>query len=425
MRILLLPALLLSMSCRPDDAGDSADGGGDDGASDGEVTWYRDVKPIIDANCTTCHAGDQVAGFPLDSYDVAFPLREAIRAEVGNRTMPPFLAAPDCNEYKGDISLSEAERQAILDWVDEGAPEGNPADARQVEPITWGSLERVDFTLEMPVPYVPSVEGGSTDDYRCFQVDWPVDDEVFVTGYQFNPGNAESVHHVIAYIAPPGTQDMYQALDDAEAGDGWTCYGGPGAESQEDVEWLGGWAPGGPPSTMPTGSGIRMEAGASVVLQVHYNLAAGNLDADQSTMDIMVEETVDNPGVIQPWADPAWLNSQEMHIPANSEGVTHEFRYSLPLDLQLHSASLHMHTLGKSGRAYIDEQDGADDTCLLEIDRWDFSWQRPYGLVEPVTLHAGDELVVECTWDNPTDEDVYWGDNTGDEMCLGSFFLTY
>ena len=61
---------------------------------------------------------------------------------------------------------------------------------------------------------------------------------------------------------------------------------------------------------------------------------------------------------------------------------------------------------------------------MVDIPSWDFDWQRSYRFAEPVRVEPGDAITVSCTWDNTTDADVTWGDGTGDEMCLGTMYLT-
>ena len=81
-----------------------------------------------------------------------------------------------------------------------------------------------------------------------------------------------------------------------------------------------------------------------------------------------------------------------------------------------------MHT-GRTARMEIERADGETD-CLIQIDDWDFDWQRTYAFTEPKTISAGDTWRIECSWDNPTDEDIDWGDGTGDEMCLGTVLMS-
>ena len=169
-----------------------------------------------------------------------------------------------------------------------------------------------------------------------------------------------------------------------------------------------------------------MEPGSKVVLQMHYNMASGEVLADQTTVDVRIEDEVESPASIQPWADPAWLDGSGMRIRAGAVGKEHSFSYVLSsrTDITVHTSSLHMHKLGRTANLTIEHKSG-DDECLLDIQDWDFDWQRTYVFEEPKTLYTGDTLTVRCTWDNPTDEDVNWGEGTADEMCLGTLLVSY
>ncbi len=394
---------------------------GDDTTPSAAPTWYGQVEDVITVNCVGCHSSGGIGTFSLEDYDDAFIVRTQVRDAVLDGTMPPWLADPDCADYEGDISLSESEQQLVADWVDAGAPEGDPGESNDPIAPDPETLEDPDVILEMPTIYTPTE---APDEYRCFVLDWPEEQDTYVVGYDIDPGNDAVVHHVIAYIAEPDTVSYYEDRDADDEGEGYSCYGSPGFVEGEDPRWLGGWAPGGPVSMFPEGTGIRVSAGSKIILQLHYNVENSGPGPDQTQVLVATEDEVDFPSTIQPWANPFWIDTDQMAIPANTDGVTHSFSYALPLDLNIYSASLHMHELGRSGRGLIQRADGSE-TCLIDVPRWDFNWQRSYRFTEPKLLEAGDSLTVECTWDNPTDEDVYWGDGTGDEMCLGTFLMSY
>ncbi len=201
------------------------------------ASYHRDVAPLVQEKCGSCHVEGGIAPFALRSYAEVFEMRTAIKAAVTLRMMPPWMAAQDCTEYKHDRSLSDEQIALISRWVDEGAVEGDPADASSVTGPSQSGLSRVDLELEMPVDYSPRQR---PDDYRCFILDWPETAVRYVTGFRANPGRASIVHHVIAFVAKPEEVAGYRALDDKEAGPGYTCFGGPGGSAGT---W-GGWAPG-------------------------------------------------------------------------------------------------------------------------------------------------------------------------------------
>ena len=419
--------------------------GGPAGEGEGEaaITWHRDVRPIVERSCTSCHVEGGIAPFSLGDYAAAFQHRDQIAAKVETRQMPPWLAAPGCAEYDHDPSLPQEEIDTIVVWVDLGAPEGNPEDAPVADEHADG-LSRVDLTLDMPDEYVQQIR---PDDYRCFLIDWPADDVTYVTGFRANPGNPSVVHHVIAFLVQPEQVAQYQAWDDAEAGPGYTCFGGPagpGGDSQSSdggLGWIGAWAPGSSSSDFPEGTGLKIQPGSKIALQMHYNADTSGPGPDRTSIDFRLDHHVDKEAFVLPWANPSWLGNDSMRIPAGEQDVTHEFAFDptqfLPgqQSFLIYSAALHMHLLGTRGTLQIERADGADD-CMLQVDDWDFHWQLAYGFRQPKVFNPGDRLSIECHWDNTesnqpvfdgerrTPRDVAWGEGSTDEMCLGIFYVT-
>jgi hypothetical protein len=360
-------------------------------------------------------------------------MKDPVRWAVTERVMPPWLAADGCAEYLHNRSLSDEQIATIAGWVDAGAPAGDPADAPDTPGDPPGTgLSRIDLTLAMPEPYTPQNE---PDDYRCFLLDWPEQTTMYVTGIGLNPGVPEILHHMIAFLATPDVVADFEAMDAAEPGPGYACYGGPGG--QERPLWIGGWAPGVQGIENAPGTGVEVPPGSKVILQLHYNTSYAPPSPDRTELLFKLDAAVEKRAGTMPWVNPMWVLGGEMTIPAHSTDVTHsvtndptqwveiftggQFQNGQPLTL--YSAGLHMHTLGKRGLIRIDRQDGSTE-CMLDIPRWDFHWQGGYSFATPKQINPGDKIHMECTWDNPTDQDVNWGEGTADEMCLGIFYIT-
>ncbi|HEY8376976.1 MAG TPA: hypothetical protein VIK91_10830, partial [Nannocystis sp.] len=308
----------------------------------------------------------------------------------------------------------------------------------------------IDFNIELqlPEPYTPTI---APDEYRCFLLPWPEDEDSYITALSVTPGNRQIVHHVIVFAVPPEKVADFEALDAADPDPGYLCYGGPTGGSAVDnaaqTPWLGSWVPG-DFGTMPEGTGLLMRPGSRIIVQMHYHSYPG-AGSDQSRIRIRTAESVDRVAVVMPFTNPAWvMNTQPMLIPAGDADVVHAFEADIGNFLGLlfppgvykagdpfvvHSALVHLHTRGVSGTLGVV---GSQDTCLLDIPRWDFNWQGSYTLAEPVTVSPGDKLRIECRWDNskanqPFENgmqqdpvDIYWGEGTGDEMCLGILYVT-
>ena len=145
------------------------------------------------------------------------------------------------------------------------------------------------------------------------------------------------------------------------------------------------------------------------------------------------------------WLNPQWLDGS-MPIAAGDADAKHSFSFSPLLALQflgvtsaneitVYNAGLHMHQLGKSAKLEL-AREGGDTDCLLQIDDWDFNWQGDYTFQDPMKMGSGDQLNIDCAWDNSMlnqpmvdgtplpPKNVNWGEGTSDEMCLGTFYWT-
>lgn len=400
------------------------------------LTFQSDIKPIVDAKCAGCHFEGGIAPFALTSFEDMQAHGGVSKLTIAEGTMPPWQAADGCNDYIGNRSLTDEHKQTFIDWVDEGSLQGDPADTGEPLVVERSELTRVDLELPMAEAYTPKTGSDSSDDYRCFLIEWPEDSTKYVTGFRAVPGQESLVHHVIAFLAQPNEVAGYPDLDAADPGPGYECFGATGGPA---MTWLGSWAPGSLGNDLPPGLGLEVKPGSMVILQVHYNTLAvtpgAPMPADQTKLQLRVEDEVEKVAVMQPWTDLTWLSGETMHIPANQDDVTHSFEADMGFlfgaeSVELYGAGLHMHLLGKSARLSVSRYSGEDE-CLLQIDDYDFDWQDGYLLREPVVMLRGDQLRLECSWDNTAEnqpvvagerlipQDVFWGEGTRDEMCLG------
>jgi mono/diheme cytochrome c family protein len=414
----------------------SADDTSTGAAPQAEVTWHGHVRAVVEQHCVSCHQPDNVAPFSMTTYEDAHLLRESIVLSIDEGTMPPWMPADDCQGYRGEPSITDDEARLVRDWVDGGAVEGDPDDYVPPPPPPAVGLSRVDLTLALPEPYLPTQ---LPDDYRCFLLDWPETSTSYVTGFAAAPDDLRTVHHMIAFAIRPDQVAEYEALDAADPATGYTCFGGPGGAitgPDSAGTWLGAWAPGGIAGDFPEGTGIEMAPGSKVVLQIHYNTLVEDLRPDASAVQLKLDGQVERPAFTMLWADPAWL-SGGMPIPAGEPQVVHTFELdpTLFMDVltdvipafspfEIHAASHHMHKLGTRGEQRIERSDGSQ-TCLLQLPRWDFDWQQQYRFVEPIRFDPGDSLRLACEWNNEAGEQtVNWGEGTEEEMCLGVFYIT-
>src|SRR6188768_2130351 len=226
------------------------------GRSDSELTYYDDVAPILEAHCLQCHQAGGIGEFRLDDYATAKSKAAKMAAQTTARTMPPWSATSDgsCGEFSGSLALSDEQIDTISKWAKAGAQEGTP---HVLKPPPLPALGAA--ALYQSPKFTPVIQGGelaASDEYRCFELESGVSAEQFITGYDVVPGNAEIVHHVLAFIVDPNAKtelsgepglsngELMARLDaETPNRDGWSCFGMAGDGVSVDAAPVV-WAPG-------------------------------------------------------------------------------------------------------------------------------------------------------------------------------------
>ncbi|MEE4162084.1 MAG: hypothetical protein V2I25_06205 [Woeseiaceae bacterium] len=433
-------------------------------AGDG-VEFYRDVMPLVADNCITCHSEAGVS-FSFENPEETYNLRMAIASAVADERMPPWLAESGHQAYVGDYSLTAEEKQLVAEWAGAGFPKGEPTASR------FASPDVMEFDADLTVSvipdgsYLPNQE--RKDDYRCFVFDWPYEEDMYVTGFMATPGNQRVSHHLVNFVVGPEAAPILKTLSEEEPGQGHQCFGGalPDSIGSKEVQarleerfpggletlyknnfWLSHWAPGMYGEEFPADTGILVRPGSVIVVQMHYYSAFAPGEPDVGTeMHFKLAKQVDKPSVNLPLTNNRWLygaRNQTMTIPPGESAsyevsetfeqvagfASHALR--IPPEeigaLELRSANIHMHSFGASGEASLLHASGQKET-LLSIPRWDLDWQRDF-LFEDSKIIPKEEfgrarLIVECTFENYTEEVVYGGYGSDDEMCFNFSYVS-
>ena len=174
------------------------------------VTFNKDVAPILQAHCQTCHRPGEPAPMSLLTYKQARPWASAIKEAVVLRKMPPWFADPHFGVWANDRSLSKADIDTITRWAESGAPEGDAKDAPAPLNFLEGwNISKPDMVLEMPVEF--HVPASGTIDYQYILIPGNFKEDKWVKMAEVRPGNRAVVHHVIAFVRPPGSNWMKDA----------------------------------------------------------------------------------------------------------------------------------------------------------------------------------------------------------------------
>lgn len=391
------------------------------------VTYTRDIAPILRQRCENCHRPGQVAPFALTNYDEAKTHAEMIVEVTQRRIMPPWIPGPETtHRFVGQRYLSDRELDLVSEWVEQGCVLGDEADLPPPAEFAAGwQLGSPDLVVRMPEPFMVPASG--PDLMQNFVIPIDIPEDKLVAAVEFHPGNHRVVHHAVLFLDDSG---QARKLDAATPGPGYANFGGPGFLPSGA---LGGWSVGNTARRLPNDMGRYLKKGSDLVVQVHYH-PTGKVEVDQSEIglyfvDKPVEELLGEPAKL---VGSIWMANYEMDIPAGEANYRRSTSYTLPKDVIMVGIVPHMHLLGKSMRVTA-KQPQKEPEVLIDIPVWDYNWQDEYYYERPFRLKAGTQLVVEAVFDNsagnPSNpssppQRVTWGEETTDEMLFCFFLLT-
>lgn len=380
-------------------------------------TYAKDVAPILNRACVSCHRPGEVAPFSLADYDNAKKWGAMAAAVTKTRQMPPWKAAPGYGEFQHENRLSDVEIATLTNWAATGAARGDKKLERPVSPVSpdgW-TLGKPDLVLSPKDGYKLDAEG--EDVYRNFVIDNPSSEPLWVKAIDVHPGNKKVVHHVIVFVDGLRKGKAVAAANH-DGQEGYTSSGGGVGFLPTGA--LGGWAPGVRPYETPEGTAFRVPAKADLVVQVHYH-KSGKPEADKTQVGLyLTKEPVEKEMRL------AWLLDPSLSIPAGQKDFPHRREFPMRDDITLHGVMPHMHLLGHTMRARVVAPDGTERP-LIYVPDWDFNWQLFYAFKQPMKIEKGSKIVVEATYDNSTGnphnpsnppKPVSWGEETTDEMFL-------
>ncbi|MBO0725383.1 MAG: DUF3471 domain-containing protein [Blastocatellia bacterium] len=411
------------------------------------VTFSKDIAPIFFKNCAECHRPGESAPFSVMSYKDLRPWAKSIREKVANRTMPPWHADPHFGEFKNNRTLSQSEIELITAWVDGGAAEGDLKDLPEAPKFVDGwNIGKPDLVIPIPEEYTYNA---GADEYQYFDVDTNFKEDKYVVMAEARPSNRKIVHHIIAFIIPPGSANMakmnteqrYKAMEAALKTSPFYRDGyllrvkadqpviDDGCEDKNPRggggdQFLTGYAPGHNADVLEPGVGKRIPAGSIIRFQIHYSnqtLDSNDVQKDRSMVGLVFAK--------EPPKKLLTTNSIGnifFKIPAGAENHRVTACRTLRRDTTIYALMPHMHLRGKAMEYKVFYPDGKSET-LLNVPNYDFSWQTNYILKEPKRLPKGSKIMVTAYFDNsaknkfnpdPT-KDVRYGEPTYDEMMLG------
>lgn len=368
-----------------------------------EISYSKDVAPILQEKCVSCHIKGGIGPFAMTSYDVVKGFAPMIRETIRTHRMPPYYADPHIGAFKNDQSLSPEQTKTLVHWIEAGSPRGagpDPltANAGKVAPEWPVALGKPDVVIDLPAFNVPAT---GLIDYQNPVVDNPFKTDVWLHAVAIKPGDRRVLHHVVSNtIADPNhPADI------------------PGGS-------VGSYTPGAQPQIIADGAGAPIPAGGKLHFQLHYT-TMGTPTTDKTEVGFYLLKAP--PQYIK---RSAVIGDFALYIPAGAQHHVETAYLTFPADAYLYTLYPHAHYRGSHVELKEITPDGKE-TMLLSLPKYDFNWQRDYDPVKPILVKAGTKLVATWVYDNSAHNlanpdpkrNVTWGEQTPDEMMY--FRLNY
>jgi hypothetical protein len=406
-------------------------------AADAAPTFTRDVLPILQKNCQSCHRPGQIAPMSLLTYDEARPWARSIKSKVESRQMPPWFADPDHGRFANDRSLSQHDVDAIVKWADAGAPQGDAADAPP--PVVWpadGWQITPDIVVKGPEFRVPAHPKNDVVEWVTYVVPGGFTRDTWITSLEIKPSVLPVTHHICFTFQRHRPETQYYVPNWSES-----PRDDEGAATKEGIAKLDAPTPGGGVSVgggfncyvpgrgaddyRPFHAGKLIPAGTDISIQVHYT-PIGKEVVDRPLIGFTVSDTP---------PEKRWLSygivggGPNFAIPPNEPNYkSPTFDLEFTREVELVEMMPHMHVRGKDMTYHLIYPDGHDEIAL-SVPKYDFNWQLLYQPAKPIRVPKGTKLHVDAHYDNSAanrsnpnpNRTVYLGRMTWEEM-MAPFF---
>ena len=364
-----------------------------------EVTFTRDVAPILYDSCVSCHRPGELAPMALRTYDEVRPWARGIKDKVVSGEMPPWFADARPGHFKNDSRLMQDEIDTIARWVDAGAPRGDPGDLPELPTFVEGwALGEPDLTVTLPEVTVPA-EGNDYYPDLTHTLDLP--EKRWIRAIEVRPSNRKVTHHSVIFTSADGAQ---------------------GGTENGFFDVLAVWSVGTNPHEFPEGMGRWVYPGQQWTINAHYH-PSGTVETDRTQIGLYFGE-----GEMEKEVMAALAGTTSFEIPPNA--ANHEIRssYIIDQDVSVISYFPHMHVRGLDMDLIANYPNG-ETQSLINIPKYDFDWQLFYYPETRVSLPAGTRLDIVAHFDNSAanldnpdpDKAVGFGLQTTDEMMFNVF----
>jgi Copper type II ascorbate-dependent monooxygenase, C-terminal domain len=376
-----------------------------------DPTFSKDILPLLQKDCQSCHRPGEVAPMSLLTYSDVRPWAKAIKAAVASQKMPPWFADPSVGHFLHDRRLTPEEIATFVAWADNGALEGTPKDAPAPLKFNDGWNIQPDLVVEMPNEF--HLPANETIPYQYMLVKGNITEDTWVTAAEMRPGNSKVVHHGEVWVRPPRSHWMREATPGVAY-----AANEMRRSSKEGNDILGKFNPNIGAQDFTLGGGAKLiPKGSDFVFEIHYT-ALSTPQADRTKVGLVLARNLPRYRYFTGYGPEA----HNLVIPAGDSNAEVVGEITAQDDVTLAYVQPHMHLRGKDYEVRVIYTSGETETVFK--GRFDFNWQFGYDLAKPIQLHKGDRILTIAHFDNsannpanpdPTKE-IIWGQQNWDEM---------
>ncbi|MBX7182323.1 MAG: hypothetical protein K1X82_09435 [Bacteroidia bacterium] len=359
------------------------------------VTYWGQVRSILDKHCTLCHFENGFSPFALTDYFSAQKRANFILNVVENRIMPPWAADTSYRCFINQNVLSKQEIETFRKWIQNGCEEGKRQEVKKnivkAQPYTLDTT----WTLPMVRPY--TVKDLNKDIFKRFYVQTKFNRDVYASRFEWKPGNRNIVHHTEVFFDSIGMEIPDLRIAGNEQIPGQNYEGRiPGLTT---YSYLTGWLPGELFEEFPKGICAKIPKGSSMFYLMHY--AATPIEETDSTVFYIHEsKSIKNARIcktidVHGHRD---LVKGSFYLPADSV-ITLHCKKVIKEKISAFSLLVHAHHLAQSMLAYV-VTPAKDTIPLLHIPKWDFNWQFIYKFKKFEIIPSGSVIHYFVTYDN-------------------------
>ncbi len=375
--------------------------------SGADITFAKDIAPIIHANCTPCHNPNGAAPFSLISYRDVAKRAKMIALVTHNRYMPPWPADKNYSSFINEKSLSDEQISTIKLWFENGCQPGDTAHIQSPDPTQYTSvLGKPDMIINVrPVP----ISADNTDKFYVLKMPYQLPQAKFVKAVEFIPGQIKYAHHVNGhYLSFNRQTNPFKGIDllNIES-DNYDEEFKKMSLTNDDgsapfrVHSAFNYLPGAFGVKYPSGIGgfLMTENGAFVANDIHYGPSRNAL-TDSSKLFIYFSDKAPERTTYEIMMGTNGVSEivPPLMVPPNKIS-NHVSKLTIYNDISVLTVNPHMHLIGKKFKAYALKPNG-DTVKLISIPKWQFRWQYFYTFKHPVKIPKGSTIVVEAQFDN-------------------------